>query len=383
MFDFQLGQTIYAPTKTGNVKTWCCDVLAGDDPDIGNPATLVIITRTKLDGKPVRREDYIQEGKNLGKSNETTPYQQAISEAESRYRKKIKEGYQDEIPTDTSKANCNALGFPKPMLAHPIDKVKEVEFPAHFQPKLDGHRAIVTKKDGEMVMYSRKGDPITSMRHILRHLEDKVDEGMFLDGELYIHGRQLQDIGSLIRREQPGSEEVVYHIYDMISEADYTQRWEELRIIVGECPLGPARLVPTFITRSMGEAQIFTDDAINEGYEGGIVRAGNDGGYLAGFRSRKLLKVKKFDDSEHTIVDVVEGKDRIVNDVDLKVACFVCETPEGQRFEVTAMGDMYEKDRTWHNREDFKGKTLTVKHSGYTKDRKPWHPVALRLREDI
>lgn len=376
---FKLGQKLYAPTKTGNVKTWRACVVGCDTSPM---ATIEITTQTKLGGKEVERRDEIMEGKNLGKSNETTPYQQAVSEAESRYRKKIDQGYQADIPTDTTKANDNSMGFPKPMLAHPIDKVKLVEFPAHFQPKLDGHRAIVTKKDGKMVMYSRQGKPITSMGHILSHLDKKMSEGEFLDGELYLHGVELQSIGSLIKREQAGSENVAYHVYDIMMDEPYTDRWNKLREIVGIANFTTARLVPTMIAYSMDEAQIFTEDAIKEGYEGGILRT-PDKGYLTGFRSRQLLKIKKFDDSEHTIVDVVEGKDRLCNDVNLKVACFVCETPDGQQFEVTSMGDMHEKDRTWHNREFFIGKTLTVKHSGYTKDKKPWHPVALRLREDI
>lgn len=375
-----IGKTLYAPTKTGNVKTWKCQV-----DYINAGAIITIRTRTKLDGKEIVRQEMITEGKNIGKSNETTPHVQAKSEAKSRYNKKIDQGYKFEIPTDTTKANHNALGYPKPMLAYPIDKVKVVEFPAYFQPKLDGHRALVTKQNGEMVIYSRQGKPITTMGHILEHLEDKVNEGVILDGELYLHGEALQNIGSLIKKYRPGiSEQIVYHIYDIMMDESYAQRLEKLRIILGnaDCEGTPIRRVSTIIVRSMKEAQDHAEGAIGQGYEGGILRT-PDTGYLAGFRSRTLLKIKKFDDSEYVILDVVEGKDRLVNDVSLKVACFVCETSEGKRFEVTACGDMYEKDRTWHNRKDFIGKFLTVKHSGYTNAGIPFHPVALRLREDI
>ena len=382
MEDFKLGQKLYAPTKTGNVKTWSASTTYCANDCAKGAATIIIVTQTKLNGKEVVRYDNIPLGKNIGKSNETTPHEQAISEAKSRYRKKMDQGYETEIPTDLTKANNNSMGFPKPMLAHPIDKVKLVEFPAYFQPKLDGHRAIVTKKDGKMVMYSRQGKPINSMGHILDHLEKEVDEGVFLDGELYLHGVELQSIGSLIKKKQTGSENVTYHVYDIMVDAPYMDRWNRLRAIVGIANFTPARLVPTMITHSMEEAQIFTEDAIKEGYEGGILRT-PDEGYLAGFRSRQLLKIKKFDDSEHTIVDVVEGKDRLCNDVQLKVACFICETPDGKRFEVTAHGDMHQKDRIWHERKQHIGKLVTIKHSGYTKDGIPWHPICLRFREDV
>lgn len=373
-----IGITLYGVTSKGAVKTWICNVIDNGD----DTATLAISTQTKLGGKIVKREEIITEGKNLGKSNETTPYEQAISEAVSRYRKKAKKGYQDKIPNDLTKADVNALGLPHPMLAHPIGKVKKVEFPAHFQPKFDGHRAIVTRKDGRMMMYSRGGDEITTMQHILDYLDDKVAEGEFLDGELYLHGELLQNIGSYIRKYRKGiSETIVYYVYDTMMDESYTQRYAKLRIILKERDV-PVVLAFTHIVDSMDMAMIYRDSAIKDGYEGGMLRT-PDKGYEAGKKSRTLLKLKTFDDSEHTIVGVREGKDRVVNDIDLKVAIFECVTPEGQEFECTAFGNMHEKDRIWHEREKYIGKTLTVKHSGYTKKGKPWHPTAVRLREDI
>jgi hypothetical protein len=372
---------MYGVTSKGQIKTWACDVLDNGD----GTATLAISTQTKLDGKTVEREEIITEGKNLGKKNETTPYEQAVSEAESRYRKKFKKGYGTEIPTDLTKADCNLLGLPHPMRAYPLKDVKKVEFKegeTYAQPKFDGHRAIVTRQDGRLLMYSRGGDEITTMGHILEYLEDRVAEGEFLDGELYLHGELLQDIGSFIKKYRPGiSEKIVLYVYDTILDVSYTQRYKILRIKLADSD-GPVYLSPTRTVGSMEEALAFRDEMIADGYEGAMLRC-PDNGYEPKKKSRTLIKLKTFDDSEHTIVDVVEGKDRIVNDVCLKVACFKCETPEGMIFEVTAMGDMYEKDRTWHNREEFIGKMLTVKHSGYTKSKKPWHPVAFRLREDI
>tara|TARA_R110002096_G_scaffold395159_1_gene590519 strand:- start:2906 stop:4030 length:1125 start_codon:yes stop_codon:yes gene_type:complete len=373
---FKLGQTLYGVTSGGAVKTWCCNV-QGE-----NPAILVIVTQTKLDGKPVTRRDVITEGKNIGKANETTPYDQAISEAESRYRKKIKKGYKTEVPTDLSKSDLNALGLPKPMLAKSLDKVRVVEFPAFFQPKFDGHRALVTRRDGVLIMYSRGGDEIKTMGHILEHLEDVVQEGEFLDGELYLHGELLQKIGSYVRKYRPGvSETIVYHVYDTMMDVPYTQRYEKLRIMV-EGVGTPVLLAPTTVVASLDEALALRDEVIKQGYEGGMLRT-PDKEYRAGVNSRTLIKLKTFDDSEHEIIAVKEGKDRVCNHIDLKVAVFVCRTPEGEEFDCTAYGDMYKKDTIWREREKYVGKTLTVKHSGYTKDMKPWHPVALRLREDI
>jgi DNA ligase-1 len=377
----KLGTVLYGVTSNGNVKTWCAKV-HGTPTEQPSDATIEIVTQTKLGGKEVTRQEIITEGKNVGKSNETTPYEQAVSEAESRYRKKVKKGYITTIPADLTVADTNALGLPRPMLAHPIDKVKKVEFPAYVQPKFDGHRAIVTKRDGVMLMYSRGGDEITTMGHILKHLEDKVWEGEFFDGELYVHGKKLQDIGSWIRKYREGlSEQVHLYLYDTMMDEPYELRQLKLRRTILD-QSGPVKLAATQIVHDLAEAMNFRDTVIAEGYEGAMLRT-PDKGYQAGKKSRTLLKLKMFDDTEFIITDVVEGKDRIVNEVELKVACFKCETDDGEEFEVTAYGDMYKKDEIWHNRAEYIGKTLTVQHSGYTKDNIPWHPVALRLREDI
>ena len=377
---FKLGQTLYAPTKLGNVKTWCCAV-----DDLGTEARLTITTQTKMGGKAVVREEYIDEGKNLGKSNETTPYQQATSEAESRYRKKLDQGYRTDVPTDTSKAGTNTMNWPKPMLAHPIDKVadEDLKFPAYVQPKLDGHRAIVTKREGEMFMYSRQGKLIETMQHILDALDPVMDDGDLIDGELYVHGKALQNIGSLIKKQQPGSEKVEFWVYDIMTEDGYEERYKALTgIIAGVSRLGMVHLLASHTVTCMEQAMAHFATFISRGYEGAMLRLLGVG-YEAGFRSRHLLKIKEFEDHEYEIVDVVEGKDRIVNQTNLKVACFKLKADNGKIFEVTSPGDQFEKDAHWHNRKQLIGNFCTVKHMGYTQDGIPWHPVALRIREDI
>lgn len=377
----KLGQKLYAPTKTGNVKTWSAHVIGCDTSPT---ATIQIVSQTKLGGKAVVREDVIAKGKNIGKSNETTPFRQAVSEAESRYRKKLDQGYRTEIPTDTSRANNNAMDLPKPMLAHPIEKVKEVTFPAFFQPKLDGHRAIVTKQDGEMLMYSRQGKPITSMDHILVHLDLVMEDGDFLDGELYVHGEMLQNIGSLIKRKQDGSERVEYWVYDTMLDLPYEERYKWLQERLSKVHgLARVHLLQAYEVASMEEADAKTDEAISRRYEGGILRL-NGSGYEAGFRSRNLLKLKRFDDSEAEILDVIECKVHTTNGANLQVAKFICRSlVTDAEFDCTVFGTMEEKDAIYREKEKYIGKILTVKHSGYTADKKPWHPVALRLREDI
>ena len=73
-----------------------------------------------IDGKFTTSDWTTCTGKNIGKSNETTPYQQAIIEAEAKVVKKLENGYFEDI-------SQISLGksFIEPMLAHKYDDYKD------------------------------------------------------------------------------------------------------------------------------------------------------------------------------------------------------------------------------------------------------------------
>jgi DNA ligase-1 len=73
-------------------------------------------------------------GKNIGRSNETTPIQQAVLEAESEWKKQKDKGYHEEGETTDDK-------YCLPMLAHDYKKRgHNIVYPCWGQPKLDGFR---------------------------------------------------------------------------------------------------------------------------------------------------------------------------------------------------------------------------------------------------
>jgi len=248
------------------------------------------------------------------------------------------------------------------------------------QPKLDGHRALY--KDG--VLYSRQGKVLEHMDHIVMAIKNSGLKDFHLDGELYLHGIPLQDLSRRVKKFR-GVEtlEVEYHIYDWVCDLPFMQR---IGILAGHKQKmqwdNVLQAVPTDVVDSLEEAMDYHTIYRNDGYEGTMLRFGNDG-YGTDKRSRTLLKIKEFHDAEFEVAAYEEGKPYIKDTGVWQVPVWICKAPNGGRFSVTAAGNMEEKDEQWQRRDDYIGKQLTVKYHYLSKDGIPQLPIALRWREDV
>ncbi|WP_289101017.1 hypothetical protein [uncultured Marinobacter sp.] len=344
------------------------------------PDGLVMIQYARsLDGKPVLKQ-YQAYAKNVGKANATTPYEQGVLEIQSKARRKMDKGYVQTLE-EAKAPSTNAMGLLKPMLATPFDKVKpeKIEWDrAYAQPKLDGHRALY--KDG--VLYSRQGKTLK-----LPHIQDAINRAgighMHLDGELYIHGKSLQEISSLVKKYQPESYKVEYHIYDTIDDKPFSHRFNLLKAYEYDWLASlPLKLVETCPISDVEGLMTLHSQFRAEGYEGTMLRH-SDEGYQHGKRARTLLKLKEFHDAEFTVVDYEQGKPYITDEGVFNVPVWICDAGNGKTFNVTAPGNMHEKDAQWRGVNSYIGKPLTVKYHYLSKDGIPQLPVALRFREDV
>jgi DNA ligase-1 len=366
-------EKLYINHSSGQAGSWEIEVT-----DAGADGARIVTTACKvIGGKPVEHIEFVKVGKNVGRANETTPLQQAISEAQSKAQKKMDKGYTREIPEAGQKA-VNSLGLTKPMLAQEFTGVSK--WPVFIQPKLDGNRCLAARVDGKVKLWSRGGKEI-NLPHIIEILEAKLPEGLTLDGELYLHGIALQTITSWIKKLQPESANIQYHIYDVVSPQCYSERAEVFNnLFGGQC--GLVRVVETYASQNEEAMNNQHSSFVAAGYEGTMVRMPGVG-YEDGKRSKSLQKLKDFQDGEFEIVGIERGVPRIVNGGQLEVPLYVCKAPNGKTFNVTAPGDMYQKHAAWVNSENALGKQLTVKFFNWTPDGLPFLPVALRLRDDL
>ena len=375
---------LYQKDQTGKVRYWYMQ------RDLDQPGSYRSVSGI------VGREDTSQQvsewsfasPKNVGKVNGTTADEQAVVIINSTYRIRNEQGYAADL-RDAGKK------FFQPMLAakyFALSEKKRAElFKNHdvtVQPKLDGQRCIVTK-DG---MFSRHGKEIISAPHIRKHLEPIFQKypDLILDGELYSHdlSEDFNKLMSLVRKSKPtpedlqeSAEKIEYWIYDIPSSPkNFKERFEDLCEIFTEMtPLcgqqHPCVLTATYDVDCTADVDRFLETALNLGFEGAIVRLNKP---YENKRTNSLLKVKKFEDEEFTIIDIEEGRGNLSG----KAGHIIVDV-DGKRVSTGLKFSHDEAERIWKNREQLIGKTATVRYFNRTPDGSLRFPKCVDIgRED-
>ena len=375
---------LYKKTSTGATQEWSVAVFDND----GKGA--IVSYYGQVGGKIQESTQWVNEGKNGGKKNETTPISQALMDAESDWTRHLKKGYVQNI--DDAKAGVVddiIEGGIFPILAHKFsEQGHKIKYPALAQPKLDGHRctsqrSVTVSDEGvltKLSLWSRTRKPILSVPHISFALTEVGIER--LDGELYNHDYRanFEYLSSFIRQEEPieGYDAVQFHVYD-IPHPTMTngERNDLLQKLKPQFEGTPIYIVETIVVNDEDELMDAFEHFLSLGYEGAIVR--NMDGLYVNKRSYDLQKIKEFDDAEFKIIAIKVGTKGSM----AGKAVFTCEIKEGDTFDVKMKGSMDELKKYADNPELVIGRFLTVKFQGWTKYGKPRFPVGMRFREDI
>lgn len=288
-------------------------------------------------------------------------------------------------------------GFKKHMLAKQADKVATSVFDKikywYGSRKIDGVRCSFYWKDGEVRTASRGGgdyDASTSfMRHnpkLIQFFEEHPD--IVLDGELYKHGKSLQQISGAARLEKDtaGMDWLEYYIYDVMdSTKTFEERLDILHDITDELNLdfNPERewddeelkfqIVPQETVVGWANIQKLHDKYVGEGFEGIVIRDPSKV-YNFGGRTNAMIKVKMYKDAEFEIVGYSEG----LRPEDM---VFVCKTKEGKEFEAKPMGPRELKWEYLDRMDEIIGKMATVKYFYLSDEGCPLQPVLKCIRD--
>lgn len=337
----------------------------------------------KLNGKMIHTTKEITNGKNQGRKNETTAYEQACKDATSMWTKQQTTleytPSQDGVTTRTRSFN--------PMLAKTYSDNGKMKFPCLVQPKLDGVRLLIFMNDAnEIVMQSRTGKNMDNihLQHIKKRCKEFFDtlpseyKSICLDGELFSKYMKFEDIVSTSRSNKILKDEVKeriqYHVYDVIFEGSTKYRNELLMKLMSKTTQGDIRIVPTRLCNSHQEVMEYHLKFTNENYEGIMIRA-IDKPYVQK-RSDGLQKYKSFMDDEFEIINVKEGTGN-----DKGTAIFECLLRNKDTFSVRPVGDNEYRKYLLSEKKNLIGKMLTVTFQEYTDKGVPRFPVGKTIRD--
>ena len=288
------------------------------------------------------------------------------------------------------KYNTHSNGAFIPMLCKTLKDNKPFERGNYFgQWKINGERCIITatKDNGlfELIKLhyrSREGvdwtDKLSYLDDILlpcipnEIIDMMIEEGVGLDGELYLPGYGINEINSFIKNiELPQHYKLQYWLYDIcIENMSAINRQEVLHnnfkkyysgILNKEDHLNNTDrlvLLSNDSITDINSAILHRDAYISLGFEGLVIREKSAEYQFGGKRNNSMLKFKKILDGLFTIIDVIpEGKKRAT------LGKFVLQNDiNDERFECTYNAPHSVLEEVLINKDKYIGKKAFVEY---------------------
>ena len=291
----------------------------------------------------------------------------------------------------------NQYGVIKPMLAKQESKLtnrKILDKKWLCSRKLDGVRCLMYW-DGEGIHTASRGGETYeySTEHIRK--DKKLIEffkkypSIILDGELYRHGKTLQQISGAARMEKNAYDcnWLQYWVYDCYDTTNPGMTAIGRQEFLGDCFDFPICPNSTFEKHIMflddvfvsGEDSIWKlhDQYIEEGFEGCVIRDPNRP-YKPNGRTNDMIKFKNYKSDDFKVVDYVLGR-RGSEDM-----VFVCELEDGRTFEASPVGDRATKEEYVTNFETkYKNHLAECTYFNYSDEGKPTQSKLRVFRFDL
>lgn len=281
----------------------------------------------------------------------------------------------------------------KPLLAGNFD-VTKAQFPYIATPKIDGIRFLMVNG----VALSRSFKPIRN-RHIQEMLQTYLPDG--IDGEI-TSGETFQSSTSAVMTIE-GEPEFKIWVFDYVNPDDEEILPFYLRILnipLNTLPFDYELLSGTTV-HSIKEIERYEYLCLHRGYEGVMLRDPM-GTYKFGrstVRENILLKVKRFEDAEAVLIDVLEkmhnenaaekdafGRTKRSSSMEGlfgadTAGTLVVQNEHGQVFGVGSGLNDVMRDEIWKNKESYLGKLVKFKFFPQGVKELPRHPVFLGFRD--
>jgi len=369
---------LYGISRVGKVKQWQAKVQLDE---FSRPT--IIIESGYVGGKIQSKPKIVSKGKNIGKSNETTPFEQAVSQIESQWTAKRFENYEPHMLDPDNYIPRLML----PQLAKGVGNGKIV-YPCYIQPKLNGICNLAEQfpnptasfEDITMLHHTKGGHLFETLAHLDQWVR-RLNAPAPTHGELYVHGWSLQKIGSYSKKIKPDQFRLEYWLYDLAWLGVHFEdriAWLEDHIYeLHNQGNSPIRFTPTEIVNNYAEAKVFHDKCVQDGFEGAMLKNAK-GLYMFQYRSNDIEKVKDYQDSEFEIIGGKEG-----TGTDMGCVVYRCITEGGGEFDARPRGTVEDRKQMLIDLPNDIGKMLTVRFAEYSEDGIPLQPVGIPEAEAV
>ena len=311
------------------------------------------------------------------------------------------------LNTYLPKFNTHEDGRFIPMLCKTLEDNKP--FTKHTysgQWKINGERCIITAfKDNDLFKNihlnyrSREGVDWTDKLCYLDEylipnisktiLDMMIEEGVGLDGELYLPGYTINDINSFIKNtELPQHYHLQYWMYDicipdMSAIARYNTLKANFKMFIPTIMdknihlnyLGRLILLPNYSVKDFSEAVHYRDEFIDMGFEGLVIRDDAASYQFGGKRNQSMMKFKRKEDGKFLIVDIIPEGKRI------NLPKFVCKNDiNDELFEVTINKPQAEQEEILIHKSTYINKLMLIEfreRSGVKKC--PFHAKGIEI----
>jgi len=279
------------------------------------------------------------------------------------------------------------------------EQLEKLVYPVAGSPKLDGFRCLITDRACTSTMKS------FTNRFVQQELSHSIYAG--LDGEIVVGKPNDPDAfhntSGPIRRFE-GEPDFKLYAFDNVCDKTkpYYDRW------LSNTPSSSKRVIilEQRILKSSDDVLTYEAEMLKAGYEGAIIRSLTSL-YKEGrctFNEMNIFKRKPFVDIEASIMGVEEAmencNEKTVNELGLSkrsqnrenkvpkgtLGSFILWSPLWVRPFHAACGEGFTdtiKQKIWDNRQEYLGKTVTVKYQKYGSRKAPRMPKVIKLQWDI
>ncbi|MCF2948008.1 DNA ligase [Paraglaciecola aquimarina] len=236
--------------------------------------------------------------------------------------------------------------------------------------KLDGIRA---RWNGS-ILITRNGNKIHAPNWFVKDLPAQI-----LDGELWLGRNSFEQTTSIVLRDTPNQDwqKIKFMLFDLPAHTgNFNQRLSAMQSLVNKVSSPYLQVIPQFRLNSQKQLMHTLDELVAQGAEGLMLHHQN--AYYQDGRSSHLVKLKKHQDAEASVIAHIPGKGKYKNMLGSLLVELVDseQNKQGLQFKIgTGFTDAQRQTPPAI------GSVITFKYYGYTARGIPRFASFLRVRQ--